>query len=135
MSRTGASLIAVAILLAGCRGAVSPRNNLVPPSESDEPDAAAPPVRDAAAPKPDATVPKDLAPDLSPDLAPDLSPDAGDVWARGVKVGLVEAAQAVFTKIGEGDMVVPSIDRNAWACSNKPGAAPPSASQPARLTG
>jgi hypothetical protein len=32
---------------------------------------------------------------------------------RGVKVGLVEASQAVFVKIGEGDKVVPTLDRNA----------------------
>jgi hypothetical protein len=118
------SLIAIAVLVAGCRGAVSPRNNLVPPGEGDEPDAAEPTPprrRDAGTPKPDAAIAKDLAPDRAADLAPDLfvPPDAGEVWARGVKVGLVEASQAVFTKIGEGDTVVNPLDRNAAIIENR----------------
>src|SRR3954465_2749790 len=94
------SLIAMVVRGAGCRGAVSARNNLVPPPESgDEPDAGAPPPmeRHDAAPaiKPDARGPRDLGLDLAPDLF--VPPDAGEVWARGVTMGLVEASQAVFT--------------------------------------
>jgi hypothetical protein len=107
--------LVAAVLAAGCQGAVGAKmNNLVPPGEtadaaepSDEP-----PPPDAGVNKPDKAA---VAPDLAPDVAPDLPPppDAGPVWARGVKVGLVEAAQAVFIEIGTGDTVKPSIDRNA----------------------
>jgi hypothetical protein len=104
-------LIAV-LLAAGCQGSVAAKKNLLPPDE--EPDAGEPsgdpPPRDAATGGDAAPIPRDLSPDLMPDLAP---PDAGPVWARGVRMGLVEAAQAVFVEIGKGDTVKPSIDRNA----------------------
>ncbi|HXU83056.1 MAG TPA: zinc-dependent metalloprotease family protein [Polyangia bacterium] len=112
LRRWSCCLIAVA-LAAGCKAPVSPRMNILPPEEG-EPDAGAPstPRPDAATSKPDAAaLAKDTAPDLAPDVA--LPPDAGPIAASGVKVGLVEASQAVFVKIGEGDKVVPTLDRNA----------------------
>jgi hypothetical protein len=108
--RRRACFLAMSIL-AGCRGSVSPKMHPVAPPEETEADAAAPPAPSHDAAAPDTALPKDLAADLAPDLA--AAADAGDVWARGVKVGLVEAAQAVFVKIGDGDGVVATLDRNA----------------------
>jgi hypothetical protein len=70
---------------------------------------------DAAPIKPDAAPP---TPDLGSDVAP-VSPDAGPVAASGLKVGLVEASQAVFAKIGVGDTIVPTVDRNAALIENR----------------
>jgi hypothetical protein len=108
-----ARALTLVLLAAGCRGPVPAKMTVAPPPEESEPDAAPPaPTRpDGAAPRPDAAIPGDLAPDVAPDGS--RSPDAGDVWARAVKVGLVEASQAVFVKIGEGETVVPTVDRNA----------------------
>jgi len=109
--RLSRGLVMLAVL-AGCQGSVSPRmNNLAPPDEAaDADDLSGKPAPGDAATRPDAAPGKDSAPDLTPDLPPPV--DAGPVWARNVKVGLVEVAQAVFVEIGKGDTVKPTLDRS-----------------------
>jgi hypothetical protein len=79
---------------------------------------------DAAAPNGDAR-PSNPGPQTPSDAAattPTPNPVAGPAgpWARGVKVGLVEAAQGVFIKVGTGDAVVPEAMRNAPLIEGRP---------------
>jgi hypothetical protein len=104
---------------AGCGAPVAARMEPPAQGEADAGDSEpeSPPRPDAAqTTRPDSrSAPPDSAgsePDARPDAgAPDLA--VAEIWARGVRVGLVEAAQAVFVKLGDAGMVLPSIDRNA----------------------
>jgi hypothetical protein len=85
------------------------------------PDASEPPDAEPPVP-PDAP----LADALPVDLAPPPPPDAGDgppaagVWARNVRVGVVEAGQGPFVRLGQGAMVVPLAMRNAPVIEGRP---------------
>jgi hypothetical protein len=109
------------LLAAGCTGAIPERpappapspaaaDAATPPAPVPALDAAAPPdlAADAEERAPDA----EIAPDAAPDLGP-LPPGAAGPWATGVKVALLEAAQAVFIKIGDDGGEVPPAMRNS----------------------
>jgi hypothetical protein len=64
----------------------------------------------------------DMRPPTPTDAGPPFNPppQPPGPWARGIKVGLVEASQAVFIKIGEGDNIVPVASRNAPLIEGRP---------------
>jgi hypothetical protein len=106
--------------MAGCSGKVLRRmappqedGSAPPPAELDGP----PPAADAAPPvaggKDAALVPDSRAADAAADQAGASDGLGGTAWARQLRVGLVEAAQAVFIKIGDGSAVVPPAERNS----------------------
>jgi hypothetical protein len=66
----------------------------------------------------DVGVPSDVRP--SGDLAPNPMAGPAGPWARGVRVGLVEGAQGVFVKIGDGANVVATAMRNAPLIEGRP---------------
>ena len=68
---------------------------------------------------PDAGLP--TPPDGSPDTPPaDAAVSGVGAWARGIRVGLVEIAQGVFIKLGQGDTVVAPASRNAELIEGRP---------------
>ncbi|HEY0706689.1 MAG TPA: hypothetical protein VGG33_07830 [Polyangia bacterium] len=81
-------------------------------------DAVIPPTGGNDARPSDVGAPSDVRP--SGDLAPNPMAGPAGPWARGVRVGLVEATQGVFVKLGEGAAVVDAAMRNAPLIEGRP---------------
>ncbi len=80
-------------------------------------------------PEPEPPPPVDAQP-ADTGAAPDLAPEPGDggvgapaapmVWARNVRIGVVEGAQGPFVRLGQGATVVPLAMRNAPLIEGRP---------------
>jgi hypothetical protein len=115
-SRRWAGGALAVLMLLGCTGKVARR--LPPPAVDAAPvDALPPPAVDAEIP--DLALPPDLAePDAAAPIADvrppaDVAVGAPGAWAQQIRIGLCEASQAVFIKLGDGATVAAAADRNS----------------------
>jgi hypothetical protein len=113
------SAVLTAVTVAGCTGSIAHRSYPTVQDASSPDGGQPPPAADAGSPdvavaaaevasEPDGAPPPDAS---APEVGRDVAPGAAGAWAQQLRIGLVEASQAVFTKVGDGDVVVPAAER------------------------